>query len=67
MSATDRDEMYRRQARSVLGDAMFEHCRKVALDAPPPTPQQLAAIGRIFGPGMRRLTQSEDVAVPIAA
>jgi len=63
----DRDEFYRARARAVLGDAMFEHCRQVALSAPAPSPEQVAVIGRIFGPGMRRLAAREAEAPAVAA
>lgn len=58
MSA-DRDEFYRDQARAVLGDEMFAACRREALNAPPPTAEQLAVVARIFGPALRRLTARE--------
>jgi hypothetical protein len=55
----DRDEAYRQAARRVLGDEMFEECRRIASQAPAPTAAQIALIGRIFGPGMRLLAQRE--------
>jgi hypothetical protein len=51
----ERDEFYRRADRLLLGEEMFEECLRVAREAPDPTPEQVALIGRIFGPGMRRL------------
>lgn len=69
MNAVDRNEIYRQQARELLGDAMFEHCRQVALDAPAPTSEQLATVGRIFGPGVRRIAcdLAQEPALPLAA
>jgi hypothetical protein len=55
----DLDEVYRRRARALLGDLMFEHCRQVASAAPPPTEQQQQAIGRIFGPALSRISSTQ--------
>jgi hypothetical protein len=55
----ERDEFYRQADRLLLGEEMFEECLRVAREAPDPTPEQIALIGRIFGPGMRLLAQRE--------
>jgi hypothetical protein len=55
----ERDEAYRQADRLLLGEEMFEECLRIAREAPEPTPEQIALIGRIFGPGMRRLAQRE--------
>lgn len=47
---------YERQDRAVLGDELFEACVRAGQQAPPPNPEQVALIARIFGPGMRRVT-----------
>ena len=49
------NDPYERQDRAVLGDELFEACVRAGREAPPPNPEQVALIARIFGPGMRRV------------
>lgn len=66
MSA-DRGEFYRERDRAILGDAMFEHCERIGRAAPAPGPEQVALIGRIFGPPLRRIAQRDAVQQPAQA
>lgn len=38
-----------------LGPALFAYCQQVAADAPPPTPEQIATVGRAFAVAAKRI------------
>lgn len=43
-----------------LGPALFAYCQQVAADAPPPTPEQVALVGRAFAAAARRIEASQS-------
>jgi len=41
--------------RERLGPELFAYCQQVAADAPPPTPEQVALVGRAFRVAAQRI------------
>lgn len=54
----------REARRERLGDQAYELGLAEANAAPPPTPQQIALITRIFAPHVKRLTAHSEQAAP---
>lgn len=50
-----------REARAArLGPDLFAYCEQVAASAPPPTPEQVAMVGRAFAVAAKRIEASQS-------